>query len=246
MRTRGQTQCQSIGRVYMLSRKSGLPFAEILPTIFIERAVDIAFTVGIFLASLPFITGTSGASRIGGVIGVLVGIGLLSMYLLARNNQWALNTFHQLSARWPTVQRLGGSILEPFLAGLIVLTDGWVFARFLFYMTLNWLLAIVNYYVIILAFFPQTQITWAMFGLGAAALGGADIDMNAIPMFATETMHREIALAVMDSGGTVPISALERGDMLEHYATAPFGVRASGSETDPSCSTSAAESSELR
>jgi glycosyltransferase 2 family protein len=162
-----------IGRVYMLSRKSGLPFAEILPTIFIERAVDIAFTVGIFLASLPFITGTSGASRIGGVIGVLVGIGLLSMYLLARNNQWALNTFHQLSARWPTAQRLGGSILEPFLAGLIVLTDGWVFARFLFYMTLNWLLAIVNYYVIILAFFPQTQITWAMFGLGAAALGGA-------------------------------------------------------------------------
>ena len=162
-----------IGRVYMLSRKSGLPFAEVLPTIFIERAVDIAFTAGIFLASLPFITGASDASRIGGAVGILVGVGLLGMYFLARNDRWALKTFHTLSARWPAVQRLGGSFLEPFLAGLVVLTDGWVFARFLFYMTLNWLLAIVNYYVIILAFLPQAQITWAMFVLGAAALGGA-------------------------------------------------------------------------
>jgi glycosyltransferase 2 family protein len=162
-----------IGRVYMLSRKSGLPFAEVLPTVFIERAVDIAFTAAIFLAALPFIAGTASASRIGIVIAVVVGIGLLGMYLLARNDQWALSTFHRLSARWPAVQRLGGGILEPLLAGLAVLTDRWVFARFLSYMALNWLLAIVNYYVIILAFFPQTKITWAMFGLGAAALGGA-------------------------------------------------------------------------
>ena len=40
-------------------------------------------------------------------------------------------------------------------------------------MTLNWALAIVSYYFIIRAFFPQTEVTWAMFGLGAAAFGGA-------------------------------------------------------------------------
>ncbi len=162
-----------IGRAFMLSRKSGLSFVEILPTIIIERAVDIAYTAGIFLAALPFIAGAAGANRIGLIIGVIVVIGLLGMYVLARNDEWALNTFHRLSARWPAVQRLGGGILEPFLAGLVVLTDGWVFARFLFWMTLNWLLAIVNYYLIIRAFFPQTQLTWAMFGLGAAAFGGA-------------------------------------------------------------------------
>ena len=54
-----------------------------------------------------------------------------------------------------------------------MLTDGWLFLRFLFWMTLNWLLATVAYYFIIRAFFPQTQITWAMLGLGAAAFGGA-------------------------------------------------------------------------
>lgn len=162
-----------IGRAFMLSRRTNLPFAEILPTIIIERAVDIGYTAGIFLAALPFITGTEDANRIGIIIGIIVLIGLLGMYLLARNDAWALSTFHKLSARWPVVQRLGGGILEPFLAGLVVLTDGWVFARFLFWMTLDWALAIVNYYLIIRAFFPQTQLTWAMFGLGAAAFGGA-------------------------------------------------------------------------
>jgi glycosyltransferase 2 family protein len=161
-----------IGRAYTLSRRSDLQFAEILPTIIIERVVDIGFTAAIFLAALPFVAGTAGAGRIGIVVAVVVAIGLLGMYVLARNDRWALDTFHRLSARWPAVQRLGG-ILDPFLAGLGVLTDGWLFVRFLFWMTLNWALAIVNYYVLMLAFFPQTQLTWAMFGLGAAAFGGA-------------------------------------------------------------------------
>ncbi len=161
-----------IGRAYTLSRRSDMQFAEILPTVIIERVVDVGFTAAIFLAALPFVAGTSGANKIGILVGVVVVIGLLGMYVLARNDQWALDTFHRLSARWPAVQRLGG-ILEPFLAGLAVLTEGWLFARFLFWMTLNWALAIVNYYVLMRAFFPQTQIVWAMFGLGAAAFGGA-------------------------------------------------------------------------
>lgn len=162
-----------LGRAFMLSRKTGLPFAEILPTIIIERTVDVAYTAAIFLAALPFVTGTAGASRIGIIVGAIVLVGLAGMYVLARNDRWALDVFHKLSARWPAVQRLGGGILEPFLAGLNVLTNGWVFARFLFWMTLNWALAIVSYYLTMLAFFPQTQVTWAMFGLGAAAFGGA-------------------------------------------------------------------------
>jgi hypothetical protein len=157
----------------MLSRKTELQFAEILPTIVIERATDLAYTAAIFLASLPFVTGAAGADRIGFIIGILVVIGLLAMYLLARNDQWALNTFHKISARWLSLQRFGGSILESFLTGLAVLTDGWVFLRFLFWMTINWGMAIVSYYLTIRAFFPHAQATWGMFGLGAAAFGGA-------------------------------------------------------------------------
>ena len=162
-----------LGRAFLLSRKSGIQFLEILPTIVIERIVDLGFSALVLLAALPFVVGAEGSGRIGVIVGIIVFIGIALMYVLARSNQWALDLFHKLSARWPALQRFGGSFLESFFTGLGVLTDGWLFLRFLFWMTLNWVLAIVAYYFIIRAFFPETQVIWAMFGLGAAAFGGA-------------------------------------------------------------------------
>ncbi len=162
-----------IGRAFLLSRKSGLPFGEVIPTIVIERVVDLAFSAAILLAALPFVTGAEDSAQIGIIVGVIVIIGLVMMYILARNNQWALDLFHNLSARWPALQKIGGSFLEAFFTGLGVLTDGWLFARFLFWMTLDWVIALVAYFLIMLAFFPNAQLVWALFGLGAAAFGGA-------------------------------------------------------------------------
>ena len=162
-----------IGRAFLLSRKTGIQFMEILPTIVIERAMDLGYNAVIFLAAIPFVVGAKGAERGAVIVGVVVLAGFVLLYVLARSNQWALDLFHKLSARWPALQRFGGRFLEAFFAGLSVLTDGWLFIRFLFWMTLNWGMAIVSYYFIIRAFFPQTQITWAMFGLGAAAFGNA-------------------------------------------------------------------------
>jgi uncharacterized protein (TIRG00374 family) len=162
-----------IGRAFLLSRKSDMQFMEILPTIVIERVVDLGFSAAVLLAALPFVVGAEGSESIGIIVGIVVFLGLVLLYVLARNNQWALDLFHKLSARWPGLQRFGGSFLEAFFAGLSVLTDGWLFLRFLFWMTVNWSIAIVSYYLIIRAFFPEAQVIWGMFGLGAAAFGGA-------------------------------------------------------------------------
>ena len=162
-----------IGRAFLLSRKSGMTFMEILPTIVIERAMDLGYSAIVLLAALPFVVGAEGSGRIGAIVGVVVLIGFIFLYILARSNKWALDIFHKLTARFPKLQQLGRSFLESFFAGLSVLTDGWLFLRFLFWMTLNWGIAIVAYYFIIKAFFPPTQLTWAMLGLGMAAFGGA-------------------------------------------------------------------------
>jgi hypothetical protein len=162
-----------IGRAFLLSRKSTLQFGEILPTIVIERAMDLGFSAIILLAAIPFVVGAEQAGQIGVIAGVVILIGFVVLYLLARYNQWALNLFQRWSARWPTLQRVGGNFLESFFMGLGVLKDGWLFVRFLFWMTVNWAIAIVSYYLLVRAFFPQAQVVWGMFGLGAAAFGGA-------------------------------------------------------------------------
>ena len=162
-----------VGRAFLLSRKSDMQFMEILPTIVIERATDLGFNAAILLLSIPFVVGAEQTGKIGVIAGGVILTGFVILYLLARYNQWALNVFHNLSARWPTLQRVGGNLLESFFTGLGVLKDGWLFIRFLFWMILNWGLAIISYTLIIRAFFPQAQFVWGMFALGIGAFGNA-------------------------------------------------------------------------
>jgi uncharacterized protein (TIRG00374 family) len=162
-----------LGRAFLLSRKSGMAFGEVLPTIVIERVVDVVFSAALLLIGLPFVTDSQGSARIGYIMGGVMLLGLVMMYVLARNRQWALDIFHKLSTRWTFLQRFGGHFLESFLNGLAVLTDGWLFLRFLLWMTFNWFVALVAYYLITLSFFPQAEFNWMYFVLGATAFGGA-------------------------------------------------------------------------
>jgi uncharacterized protein (TIRG00374 family) len=161
------------GKAFLLSRKSELQFMEILPTIVIERAVDLAYSAAILLISLPFVVGAEGAGQIGVIVAVLVFIGLVVLYIIARNREWAINLFYSLSKKWPVLEKVGGSFVEPLFEGLAVLTDGWLFARFLFWMTINWGIAVLSYYMMVRAFFPKAEVIWAFFGLGLAAFGNA-------------------------------------------------------------------------
>lgn len=158
-----------IGRAFLLGRRAKLSFMEVLPTIILERAFDLALSAAILLSALPFVINASGAGGISIVVGIVVVIGLLALYILARNRDWAIRRLHRL----PWLEKAGAHFLHPFFDGLSILTDGWRFLRTLGLMTLNWTWAIFQFYITIKAFFPAAQLPWALFGLGAAAFGGA-------------------------------------------------------------------------
>jgi len=217
-----------IGRAFLITRKSSLQFMEVIPTIVIERAVDLAYSAAILLVSLPFVVDAEGAGQIGVIVGVVVLIGLAVLYLLARNRQWALDLFHKLSQRWPALQRIGGSFIESFLEGLVVLTDGWLFARFLFWMTVNWGIAILSYYLIIRAFFPEAQPIWAFFGLGVAAFG------NAIPSLpgAIGTFEGAFggALTILTGDQSTALAAALAGRLYMYVSAITIGLIGLASE----------------
>jgi hypothetical protein len=162
-----------VGRAFLLGRKAKLGFMDVLSTIVVERVLDVAFSAAILLSAVPFVVGAAGAGRIAILIGAVVVIGLVVLYLLARNREWAMGLFQRLSARWPKLQTLGGNLLNSLFSGLAILTDGWLFLRFLLWMTLNWAIAIVEFFFLLLAFFPQARLVWSLFGLGAVAFGNA-------------------------------------------------------------------------
>lgn len=162
-----------LGRAFLLGRKANLSFMQVLPSIVIERVLDLAFSAAILLSTVPFVVGASGAGRIAVVMGALVVLGLVTLYGLARKREWALGWFNRLTARWPKLQRQGDAFLAPFFSGLAVLTDGWLFVRVLLWMTLNWGVGVFQFFLMVRAFFPHAPLLWALFGIAAAAFGGA-------------------------------------------------------------------------
>jgi uncharacterized protein (TIRG00374 family) len=158
-------------RAFLLGRKAHLSFWQVLPTILIERALDLAFAAGLLLVTLPFVVEMSWARPAAFLSGGLVAAGLVVLYLSARNREKALGIFEWFAARVPLVRKLGGRIVPSTLDGLAVLTDSRTFFRALFWITLNWVIAVAQYWLVLAAFVPGPPLLWAMFSLGVAAMG---------------------------------------------------------------------------
>lgn len=160
-----------VARAFLLSRKARLEFWHVFSTILIERAFDMAIAAGLFLSTLPFVVGARGSGQLAILVGAIVMAGIVLLYILARNQGWAIALFNRLSARWPPLQRMGGMILPPFFEGLSVLTDGKRFLKTVTWVLVNWGVAMTQYYLVLHAFFPQARFLWAAFCMGSAALG---------------------------------------------------------------------------
>ncbi len=162
-----------VGRAFLLSRKTGLGFWQVISSIVIERILDLAVAVGLLFATLPFVVGAAWAGQAAVSVGAAVLIGLGGLYLLARNREWAMRLYERLSARLPVLRRLGSGAVGAFFDGLAVLTDGRRFLRAAGFMLLNWGLGIGQYYAHGAGLLPQAQLLWGAFTLGVAALGVA-------------------------------------------------------------------------
>ncbi len=159
-----------VGRSFLLSRKAGLGFFHVLSTVVIERSLDVAFAAGILLAALPSVIGAAWARQAAFAAGGLVLAFLFSLYLLAHFREAAVKAYIKLSGRWQFFGRFS-SQLSAFLNGLAVLDDPRQFLKAIFWMAVDWGVAILMFYALMLAFFPDAQLVWGLFTLGVMAIG---------------------------------------------------------------------------
>jgi glycosyltransferase 2 family protein len=160
-----------LGRAFLIGRKAQLNFWRVIPSILIERALDLAIAVGIFMCTLPFVIGVSWAKQAALVIGIAVLVGLAVLYFVARNRERVLGWIDHTAARWSLVKKLTGRRVVAFFDGLGIITDGQLFVKALGWEGLNWLVAVLQYYLFLRAFFPSPSLLWVLFALGVGALG---------------------------------------------------------------------------
>lgn len=160
-----------VGRAFLLGRKTGLDFWQVISSILLERALDLLIAVGLFLGTLSFVMSAAWGAQAAIGIGIVVLIGLASLFLLARYRAATETWLTKMGQRWSWIERLVGGRVSAFLNGLGVLTHPLAFLRSIGWLLLDWGLGWLQYLFLLRAFFPEAQPLWAAFGLGAGALG---------------------------------------------------------------------------
>jgi uncharacterized protein (TIRG00374 family) len=162
-----------VARALLMARKTGQGFWEVFPTIIIERVLDLAFAAGLLLTTLSFVVGAAWAREAALITGAVVLAGLAALYFMARYRETVQGWMDRIFQKVPLLRRLGGEPMKALFDGLAVLTDGRRFLLAVGLMATNWAIALAQYYVLLLAFFPQGKFIWGAFTLAVAAMGVA-------------------------------------------------------------------------
>jgi uncharacterized protein (TIRG00374 family) len=160
-----------LARAFLLSQKARLDFWSVLSSIVIERVLDLAIAAGLLLSTLPFVLGATWARTGAMVAAAIVAAGLVLLFLLARYPDRFVGYLMRIIARWPAIGQAVGSRLEAFLSGLCVLNDGRRFLKAIAWVLLNWAVVVLQYFILLWAFFPDAKLLWGAFSLGVGALG---------------------------------------------------------------------------
>ena len=162
-----------IGRTFILSRKANIGFWEVFSTILIERILDLAIAVGLLLITIPFIVGADWAQEAAIMVGLLVFVSFFILYLLAIYRERVILLYSSLSERIPILQKFGKERVSAFFDGLTVLTDIRRTIQVIILMLVNWGIGVLQYTLLLSAFYPGASVLMGMFTLGVAALGVA-------------------------------------------------------------------------
>jgi hypothetical protein len=158
-----------LGRAILMGRQPGMSTLRVLSTIVIERTYDIILGTTLLLAMLPVVLRLDWAARAAAIWGGAVVLALIALWLLVRFapaiERWIGNHAphpQAWQARWRRVH-----------SGLAALESPSLLIASFSAMALSWVLAGVDYWLVLRSLMPAPGWSWAYLMLAATALGGA-------------------------------------------------------------------------
>jgi uncharacterized protein (TIRG00374 family) len=160
-----------LARAVLLGESTGLSPLFVLSTIVIERAYDLLIAAGLLLSMLPIVLGIPAARSVATFTLILVGAGLLTLYLIARERQLV----HGWLNRWAWKQDLLKYRIVPrmdsLIDGLGVLTQPSQFILSVLLMLISWFCGIAEIHAIMLGEALSVPFWWTAFVMGFISLG---------------------------------------------------------------------------
>lgn len=159
------------GRAILLGQTTGLGTFHVLSTIIIERVFDLAFAALLLLSSLPLALSLTWAKPVALTTLTLVIIGLVIMFLVARNREKVHDWILKGPGKYKVVQKFVLPYLDNLLEGLGALTRPQSFLLAVFWIAISWIIGVLNYYIVVLSIVPNAPIWWGVLLDSVLAMG---------------------------------------------------------------------------
>jgi uncharacterized protein (TIRG00374 family) len=160
-----------LARVLLLSQSERLSPFFVLSTILIERTYDVALAAGLLLATLPLVLGMEYASTIAFTALSFVLIGLVILFVMARNRERIKLKLENVARIGVAFRRTVYTRLDSFLDGLGVLIHPGQFLMSILFIFLSWFFGILEIHILLNNGESQANFWWTVFALGVVSLG---------------------------------------------------------------------------
>ncbi|TLN13387.1 flippase-like domain-containing protein [bacterium] len=163
-----------IGRAVIMGQATGWGPFHVLSTIIIERIFDLLIAAGMLLATLPLVLGGVSWGKPVAIITLLVmGGGLVLLFLMARNRAVVDRLIEKYGSRWKVVEKYVVPQMEKLLDGLGALAKPKQFLLAFGLILLCWIIAIFQYYVVLIPIVPGAPLWYGAFTVTVLAMGVA-------------------------------------------------------------------------
>jgi uncharacterized protein (TIRG00374 family) len=160
-----------LGRAFLLSQATSLSGFFVLSTIVLERTYDLAIAAGLLLATLPLVIGVDIGQSIAYGVMVVVILGLVAMFIFARNRQQIKSKLFDYSSSRPLFRDRILPSINSILDGLGVLARWDQFLLSFVIMLLSWFFGAMELYFLSRSLGVEAQFLWIAFVLGVISLG---------------------------------------------------------------------------
>lgn len=158
-----------VGRALLMAGRGNDSIMRVFSSIMVERVYDLCFALMFLGLMLPEAAGLEGLTQNALFIGSVLLVVMVFLQVFIHRPGWMRAILSKLPG--PRARLI--SLWEQMQVGLVGLRDPRVFLRSSGWMLLSWILAGVEYSLVVRAVIPEASWRWAFFMLPVTLLGGA-------------------------------------------------------------------------
>ncbi len=158
-----------VGRAILLVGGGKDSTMRVLSSIMVERMYDLFFALLFLVLMLPEAAGLESLTQNATFVAGALLLAFIMLRILVQRPEW----MRALISKMPGPRARFLSLWEQMQAGLIAIRDLRVFSRSAGWMLVSWILAGIEYSLVVRAVIPDASWRWAFFMLPVTLLGGA-------------------------------------------------------------------------